>query len=128
MSTTALLATNVNDLRDACHGASRLAGWWNNIKTGALDVSKTVMGWKLALVHTEVSEATEGIRKDKMDDHLPHRPAGEVELADAVIRIMDIAGALGYDIGGAIVEKMAYNARRPDHKPEARAAEGGKEF
>lgn len=63
-----------------------------------------------------------------MDDKLPHRPMVEVELADAVIRIMDLAGALNLDIGGAIAEKMAFNKIRPDHKPEARLAEGGKAY
>jgi NTP pyrophosphatase (non-canonical NTP hydrolase) len=52
----------------------------------------------------------------------------EVELADAVIRIADLAGALELDLGSAIAEKMAYNAQRADHKPEARAAAGGKSF
>lgn len=52
----------------------------------------------------------------------------EVELADAVIRIFDLAGAYGMDLGGAIAEKLAYNAHRADHKPEARAAAGGKAY
>lgn len=52
----------------------------------------------------------------------------EVELADAVIRIFDTAGGLGLDLPGALAEKLAYNARRQDHKPDARKAEGGKKF
>ncbi len=39
----------------------------------------------------------EGERKDLMDDKLPHRKMAEVELADALIRIFDYAGAYGYD-------------------------------
>jgi hypothetical protein len=35
---------------------------------------------------------------------------------------------MGYDLAGAIMEKLAYNQQRADHKPEARAAEGGKSF
>ena len=62
------------------------------------------------------------------DDHLPHRDMREVELADALIRIFDLAGAYDMDIGGALAEKMAYNARRPDHKPAARASAGGKTY
>ena len=50
----------------------------------------------------------------------------EVELADAVIRIFDMAGGLHLDLPGAIVEKLAYNASRADHKPEHRAQPGGK--
>ena len=52
----------------------------------------------------------------------------ELELADAVIRIFDYAGGFGYDIEGAIFDKLAYNAKRADHKPENRIKEGGKKF
>lgn len=50
----------------------------------------------------------------------------EVELADAVIRIFDLAGACGYQIGDAIMEKLEYNRHRADHKRENRAKDGGK--
>ena len=76
----------------------------------------------------EIAEAMEGERKDLMDDHLPHRKMAEVELADAVIRILDYAGAFGYDVEGAIEEKLEYNKHRADHKRENRAKEGGKQF
>ena len=52
----------------------------------------------------------------------------EVELADAIIRILDYAGAFGYDIEGAIKEKLEYNKHRADHKRENRVKEGGKKF
>jgi hypothetical protein len=39
-----------------------------------------------------------------------------------------MAGGLGLDLPGAIAEKLAYNARRADHKPAARASAGGKAF
>jgi len=52
----------------------------------------------------------------------------EVELADAVIRIFDMAGGLNLDLGGAIAEKLQYNASRADHKPENRRQPGGKAF
>ena len=76
----------------------------------------------------EVAEAMEGHRKSLMDDKLPHRKMIEVELADVVIRVADLAGALGLDLGGAIAEKMSYNAVRLDHKPEAHLAPGGKAY
>ena len=80
------------------------------------------------LIVSEVSEAMEGDRKNLMDDKLPHRPMREVELADAVIRIFDLAGGYNLDIAGAIAEKLAFNAQRPDHKIENRVKEGGKEY
>ncbi len=70
----------------------------------------------------------EGERKDLMDDHIKHRKMAEVELADAVIRIADYCGRWGYDLGGAIVDKLEYNKSRADHKLENRAKEGGKKF
>jgi hypothetical protein len=52
----------------------------------------------------------------------------EVELADAVIRILDMCGGLGLDLQGAIYEKLVYNAQRADHKVENRLKENGKKF
>ena len=70
----------------------------------------------------------EGYRKSLMDDKLPNRPMLEVELADAVIRIFDLCGALGFDMQGAIYEKLDFNKTREDHKIENRMKEGGKKF
>jgi len=115
----------LNSMVSECHGRSVRAGWYNDLKTG--DPLTRNVGELLALVHSEVSEALEGHRKNLNDSHLPARKAIEVELADAVIRIFDLAGYLNLDLGGAYVEKLLYNARRADHKPEVRA-NGGKAF
>ena len=111
-------------LQNICHHLAKKSGWWD----GLLPPSQGTVAEKLLLVHSEVSEACEGYRKDLMDDHLPHRKMVEVELADALIRICDLAGAMGLDLGGAVAEKLAYNQSRADHKPENRALEGGKKF
>jgi hypothetical protein len=118
-----------------CHGDAARAGWWTDIKTGAdlRDADgdggrRFNVAEKLALIHSEVSEALEADRKGLMDDHLPHRKGIEVELADAMIRICDLAGALSLDLGGAVAEKLAYNRLRADHKLHNRAAAGGKKY
>src|SRR5690606_34007662 len=111
------LATN--SLVKLCHGLAKDAGWHDKPRE---------VGTMLALIHSEVSEAMEGFRKDLNDDHLTHRKMAEVELADAVIRIFDLAGAQGFDLGGALVEKLVYNTQRADHKVENRYKENGKKF
>lgn len=119
-------SATINDLCGSIHSDNVAAGWWHNIHTGEpLDRN---MGELLCLVHSEISEAMEGHRKGFPDDKLPHRAMLEVELADACIRIFDIAGWLGLDLGGAIAEKRAFNATRADHKIENRLAAGGKAY
>lgn len=136
------LGRNVNELVRYCHGFSEQAGWWYSpaAKLDLKDVVNNPQGpvmqllagalvsQKLCLTHSEVSEGMEGHRKGLMDDKLPHRSMLEVELADAVIRIFDLAGAMNLDLGGALVEKLVFNVSREDHKAEARAQGGGKAF
>jgi len=56
------------------------------------------------------------------------RETTEHWLARAILRIALLNDKLGLDVGGAITEKMAFNDNRPDHKPEARLASGGKAY
>jgi NTP pyrophosphatase (non-canonical NTP hydrolase) len=116
----------INAIVNLCHGCSKDAGWWQGVPTP--DVPTPIINTKLLLMVTEIAEATEGVRKDLMDDKLPHRKMVEVELADALIRICDLAGAMDMDLGGAVAEKLAFNATRDDHRLEVRAATGGKKF
>jgi len=80
------------------------------------------------LIVSEVAEAMEGHRKGLMDDKLPHRTMLEVELADALIRILDAGRGLGLDIPGAVLEKNEFNRSRVDHTLEHRRAAGGKKY
>ena len=131
---TLMLAVTVagDTLQRACHGAATKAGWWNCPVTGEPStreyIKNTLLPQKLLLIHSEISEACEADRKGLKDQHLPHRDGVEVELADAIIRCFDLGGALGYDLGATIREKMEYNAQRADHKLSARAGEHGKRY
>lgn len=112
-----------------CHQLAAHSGWWTDLQTGERKTREQVnIPEKLCLIHSEISEAMEGARKGLKDDHLPHRDMLEVELADAIIRILDLAGFLELDIAGALIEKLAYNQRRADHKLDNRKAAGGKAF
>lgn len=113
----------LNELAKEIYEDNVAAGWWGPEMTTSLGYAT-----KFALIHSETSEAFEGFRKDKMDDHLTERLAVEVELADQMIRTLDLAGSLGLDLDGAIREKREYNQKRLDHKKEAREAPGGKKF
>lgn len=122
------LKQHADVLTKVCHGLAAESGWWNNLKTGEDLRQAENVPEKLMLIVTEVAEAMEGHRKGRMDDKLPHRPMIEVELADAMIRILDLAGAKGLDVAGAMVEKLVFNTQREDHKPENRRKDGGKAY
>lgn len=90
------------------HEHNKSVGWWDDPNRNVLET--------LQLVSTEIAEATEGERKNLMDDHLPHRKMGEVELADALIRMLDIVGRCGWDFGADVIDKIdGYVKEKMDH-------------
>ncbi|MGL4638529.1 MAG: hypothetical protein ACRCVX_02205 [Shewanella sp.] len=79
---------------------NKLVGWWD-------DPDRCIYT-AMQLISTEIAEATEGERKNLMDDHLPHRRMGEVELADALIRLLDLAGRSEWDYLEKITPLLVY--------------------
>lgn len=117
-------ALSLNDLADLIHRDN--LKWWTDIDTGK-PIERN-MGELLMLTVSELAEAMEGHRKGLMDDHLPHRHMVEVELADAIIRILGLSAGFGMNIGKALMEKIEYNRHRVDHTNAHRQGEHGKKY
>jgi NTP pyrophosphatase (non-canonical NTP hydrolase) len=108
----------INQWARDVHQNSRDHGWYDGVE----DVDLRLVPEKLCLIHSEVSEALEVYREGKTsglmtslyDHDKGGKPVGfDSELADIIIRTMDLAVHLGIDIERAIAEKHAYNAKRP---------------
>jgi NTP pyrophosphatase (non-canonical NTP hydrolase) len=90
--------------------------WWKDEEWNS---EHDYVAQKIALVHSELSEALVGYldHSDKIEGFT----SMEEELADAVIRMMDMAEHYGWDLAGAILAKMKYNEGRSH-------MHGGKKF
>jgi len=114
----------INDLAQNIHKTAKDKGFYN---------SERNMGEMLALIHSEVSEALEADRKngyatgnvrdvlgldlELFKEHFEAelKNTFEDELADIVIRVMDLAAYKSIDLEGHIQAKIRYNTTR-EHK------------
>lgn len=102
MTPDQIIAT-FDDLIYVIHDLALKKGWWQEERE---------MGTMLALIHSEVSEALEADRTDANSEKIPEFTGLEEELADVIIRILDLAGYYDLRIGQAVLAKHEYNLGR----------------
>lgn len=103
----------MNDLIEKIHKNAVNKGFWEG---------ENNVGEKLMLIVSELGEALEAHRMEKyceIDEVtsneqfvLSVKDTFEDELADAVIRILDLCGGLDIDLEWHVQEKMKYNESR----------------
>lgn len=107
------LPTHEQQWKDSWNGLAQYIHYWARRK-GFWDETPRNNSEMLMLIVTELAEACEALRHgNPPDDKVPAFSGIEAELADAVIRIMDMSFGRGWRVAEAIAEKMAYNEGRP---------------
>jgi NTP pyrophosphatase (non-canonical NTP hydrolase) len=113
------MSKSITEWAREVHSLAVSKGWHlRPMRDDAGTIDPDAIGAKLMLIVSEVAEALEELRvmgsalhmRDRDDHNNPCKPEGfDVELADTVIRILDLAEALGLDIEKAMEVKHAYN-------------------
>lgn len=98
-----MLLAGLTDLSAAIARWNELQGFWDSDNTGE----------KIALMHSELSEALEADRHGTQSDKIPGFTGVEEELADTLIRILDFAGHHELRLTEAVFAKLHYNLTRP---------------
>ena len=96
------------------HANSRSKGFWEDRDKilGTPQGAALVEIASLGLATMEIGEAMAGARKPQQDSHLPYYMSLEVEIADAIIYLLDLAAARNLRVVDAMLAKADYNRSR----------------
>ncbi len=110
----------MSELQREVHARNIRKGWYSDVPDARDPVW---LGARIALIHSELSEALEAVRDGHLEEYVgpDGKPEGvPAELADAVIRILDVCESIGVDLQSAIERKCAHNETRK-HRHGGRA-------
>lgn len=92
---------HMKEMGTAIHQLVVEKGWWKEERNN---------GEMIALIHADLAEALEAMRKENPpDSKVPEFSSVEVELADMIIRILDMAANRKWRVAEALVEKHRFN-------------------
>ena len=109
---------NLTELRDYCGTQANKNGWHDDYPEDDKEKERLWIAVKAGLIAAEAHEAIEELRKGHDPDHQYKSHNGTksegflVELADVVIRVMDLCWVLDLDIESAVMRKLRDNDKR----------------